>query len=72
LNDLENLYKNIQNEMSSRLDENSASVSQNMKSFEVEIQRILEKKANLYEITSILNNKADAATTNMTIQSKVD
>ena len=42
-----------------------------MKSFETEIVRILEKKANLYDVTSMLNNKADATTTNMSLQSKV-
>ena len=71
LNDLENLYKNIQNEISTRLDENILSSSQKMKSFETEIVRILEKKANLYDVTSMLNNKADATTTNMSLQSKV-
>ena len=71
MNDLENLFKNIQNEVSTRLEETTSSVSQNLKSFETDITRILDKKANLYEVTSMLNNKADAATTNMNIQSKV-
>ena len=71
MNDLENLYKNLQNEISTRLEENTSIFSHKIKSFETDIGRLLEKKANLYDVTSMLNNKADATSTNMSLQSKV-
>ena len=45
--------------------------SQQLKNFENEINRVLDKKANLYEITTILNGKADIGSMNVTLQSKV-
>ena len=72
MNEIDNLYKNIQNEISSRLDEHRSNFSQSIKNFETDISRVLEKKANLYDMTSMLNNKADVMTINMSLQSKVN
>jgi len=70
-NDLENVYKNLQKESLERADETMANTNKIIKNLENDISRALDKKSNLYDITSILNNKADSSTTNMQLQSKV-
>jgi hypothetical protein len=69
--DLENIFKNIQKEISDKSEDNRININQTLKSFESDIQRALEKKANMYEVTTLLNSKADAASTNLTVQNKV-
>lgn len=71
MRDLENLFNNIQKEVLDKSEENRANINQTLKAFENDIQRALEKKANMYEVTTLLNNKADTASTNMALQSKV-
>jgi hypothetical protein len=44
--------------------------NQTLKTFENDIHRALDKKANMIEVTALINNKADVASTNMAIQSK--
>lgn len=70
MDELENLFKNIQKEILDRADENRNNVNQALKNFETDITRALEKKANMYEITTLLNNKADSVSTNMAINSR--
>lgn len=69
--DLENIFKNIQKEISDKSEDNRITINQTLKSFENDIQRALEKKANMYEVTTLLNSKADAASTNLSVQNKV-
>jgi hypothetical protein len=45
--------------------------NQTLTSFETEILKVLDKKANVYDVTTMLNSKADAVSTNLAIQSKV-
>ena len=40
--------------------------------FENDINRVLEKKANIFDVTNMLSNKADAASTNLLIQNKAN
>jgi len=37
----------------------------------MDIHKMLEKKANLHDVTVMLNNKSDVTTTNLALQSKV-
>jgi len=60
-NDLENVYKNLQKESLERADETMANTNKIIKNLENDISRALDKKSNLYDITSILNNKADSS-----------
>lgn len=69
--EIDNLYKNMQKEQADRFDENRININQTLKAFESDIQRVLEKKANMYEVTTLLNSKADSGSMNMAIQSKV-
>jgi hypothetical protein len=71
MSDLENLFKNIQKEINEKSEENRLNINQTLKAFENDVHRALDKKANMFEVTTLVNNKADSASTNMAIQSKV-
>lgn len=72
MNDLENLFKNIQNEIQERIEIVTSLNNQQLKSVENDFNRLLDKKANLYEVTTMLNGKADIGSMNVTLQSKVN
>ena len=57
--------------MSDRNEESRVNFNQSLKAFENDIQRALEKKANMYEITTLLNSKADSASINLAVQNKI-
>ena len=61
----------MQKEISDKTEENKKNVNQTLKSFENEIIKALDKKANMYDVTTLLNNKADAASINLAIQNKI-
>ena len=71
MNEIDNLYKNIDKAITERCGEVRLYSYENLKNFENEIKSVLEKKANLNDMTSILNCKADVNLTTLALQSKV-
>lgn len=61
----------MQKEISDKIEENKKTLNQSLKSFENEIIKALDKKANMYDVTTLMNNKADAASINLAIQNKI-
>ncbi len=72
MKDLENLFKNIQKELSDQAEDTRQTVNQTLKVFEGDMTRVLDKKANLFEITTLINSKADAGSINLSIGNKVN
>lgn len=64
---MDNFYDSIKKEVNDSNLDIKNSFTQNIKNLEVDIQRLLDKKANLYDVTSMINNKADISV----LQSKV-
>ena len=71
-NDLDNLYKSIKTEMKNKIDEIKIYTQEYIKSFDNDIQISLDKKANLSEITPLINNKADIREISLILDSKLD
>ena len=72
VNEFENVYKNIQKEFSDKSEETRHQINQLLKSFETEIFRNLDKKANNSEIQNLLNEKADLVETNNSLTNKLN
>ena len=56
---MDTFYDSIKKEVNDKSLDIKNSFTQNIKDLEVDIQRLLDKKANLYDVTSMINNKAD-------------
>jgi len=69
--ELDNLFKSCQQIISEKSEEDNKSISNRMKVLESDLFKVLEKKANQYDITTLLSGKADAASTNLAVNSKV-
>jgi hypothetical protein len=72
ITEFENLYKTIQKEFSEKSEDTRLQINQLLKSFENEVFRNLEKKANVAEVNNMLNTKADLIQFNSSIQNKVN
>ena len=57
MNEFENVYKNMQKEFSDKSEETRLQINQLLKSFENEIFKNLEKKANKSDMQNQLNEK---------------
>jgi len=57
--------------MNDKSEENKKNFNHLLKISENEIFKIVEKKANMYDVTTLLNNKADTGSISMAIQNKV-
>jgi hypothetical protein len=62
----------MKKELADRQDDNRLNINQTLKSFEGDINRALEKKANVFDVTAIVNGKSDAVATNLSIQTKAN
>lgn len=67
---LDNLYRNIMKDVSDKQDDSKSIVNKALKNFETDMFKLLDKKADLFELTNMLNNKADFASTSVAIQNK--
>ena len=65
------MFKSIQKEISDKIDENRLVINKSLNNFETDIKRLIEKKANLYDVNALLNSKADSSMVNLGLQSKV-
>jgi hypothetical protein len=62
----------VKKEITEQQEDNKFGINQTLKTFENDINRVLEKKANIFDVTAMLNSKADAVSTNLTIQGKAN
>jgi len=72
MNEFENVYKNMQKEFSDKSEETRLQINQLLKSFENEIFKNLEKKANKSDMQNQLNEKADLIHVNNALENKVN
>ena len=71
VNELDNLFKICQQVIDEKREDDHKSLNNRLNVFESDLTKTLEKKANLYEVTTLLNSKADTASTTLAINSKV-
>jgi len=72
MNYFDNFCKNIQKELSDKSEETRVEINQILQKFENEVFRNIDKKANISDITSLLNSKADLGSTQNSLQNKVN
>lgn len=69
-NQLENLYKTVLKDINDKIEDCKSVNNKAIKLFENDIFKILDKKANQFDVTNSLNNKADLGVTSVALQSK--
>ena len=67
---LDNLYKTLLREINEKNDDAKNIVNKALKNFENDIFKLLDKKANQFDVTNALNSKADFGVTQIALQSK--
>ncbi len=70
LSQLDNVYKSLSREVNDKVEDMRMAVLKSNKALENDLFKLLDKKANLYDIQNALISKADLGSTNIAIQNK--
>lgn len=69
---MDELFESTKQEIKSNIDNIKSELNSNYRNIQSDIQKLDSSKPTLYEITTMLSNKADLNSTSINLQSKVD